>query len=167
MLFRDSDTSIRYILIGGSRGACQHTPPYRTQFFHFRIHFHWKVPTLEAKPPPQNGSTPPPYGKSWIRPWFCSSFLVWNNQKWTKKTFATFFNGSITKDFIVSDCTCVNDSIWLKIRYVFKEHLDCSGRNVTNPRSPWRCWPLNIKSDKNYIHWLQIVCLHLAVVFCI
>ena len=57
-------------IIGGSRGgACPaHAPPYRTQFFHFRIHFHWKVPTLEAKTS-QNGSTPPPYGKSWIRPW--------------------------------------------------------------------------------------------------
>ena len=27
------------ISIGGSRGACRCTPPYRTQFFHFCIHF--------------------------------------------------------------------------------------------------------------------------------
>ena len=55
-----------YLSIGGSRGRAGHTPPYGTQFFHFHIHFCQKVPTLEVHTPP-NGSTPPPYGKSWIR----------------------------------------------------------------------------------------------------
>ena len=38
-------------------GAC---PPYRTQFFHFHIHFHQKVPTSEVHAPPTGnpGSAP-------------------------------------------------------------------------------------------------------------
>ena len=47
-------------------GACQaHANPYGTQFFHFHIHFHQKVPASEVHTPP-NGCTPP-YRKSWIR----------------------------------------------------------------------------------------------------
>ena len=38
---------------------CWHMPHYRTQFFCFCIHFHLKVPTLEAKPPPKMGPCPP------------------------------------------------------------------------------------------------------------
>ena len=34
-------------------------PPYRTQFFHFRTHFHLKVPTSEAKTSPKWVHTPP------------------------------------------------------------------------------------------------------------
>ena len=45
--------------IGGSRGRAGCTPPYGTKFFHFRIHFCQKVPTLEVQAPP-NGSTTPP-----------------------------------------------------------------------------------------------------------
>ena len=38
-------------------GVCQaHTTPYGTQFFHFHIHFHQKVPTLEV--PPNRCMTP-------------------------------------------------------------------------------------------------------------
>ena len=36
-----------------------------TQFFHFRIHFHRKVPTSEVHAPLTGAR--PPYGKSWIR----------------------------------------------------------------------------------------------------
>ena len=72
----------------GMPGA--HTP-YGTKFFHFRIHFQWKVPTSEVHAPywtqffdfcihfwwkapasevhaPLTGPRPP-YGKSWIRHW--------------------------------------------------------------------------------------------------
>ena len=42
-------------------------PPFRTQFFRFCIHFHWKVATLETKTPPKMGPRPP-YGKFGIRP---------------------------------------------------------------------------------------------------
>ena len=41
-------------------------PPYGTQFFHFCIYFHQKVPTLEVHTPPNGCTPPPPYGKSWI-----------------------------------------------------------------------------------------------------
>ena len=51
--------------IGGSRGACPVHAPYGTQFFHFCIYFHQKVPTSEVHAPP-NGCTPL-YRKSWIR----------------------------------------------------------------------------------------------------
>ena len=41
--------------IGGSRagggGACPAHAPYGTQFFHFHIHFHRKVPTSEVHAP--------------------------------------------------------------------------------------------------------------------
>ena len=54
------------LIIGGSRGGghawC--IPPYGTQFFHFRIHFHRKVPTSEVHAPLMGAC--PPYGKSWI-----------------------------------------------------------------------------------------------------
>ena len=47
------------ITIGGSRGACWvHATPYGTQFFHFCIHFHQKVPMSKSTSPP-NGCTPP------------------------------------------------------------------------------------------------------------
>ena len=42
--------------IGRSRGACQAHAPYRTQFFHFRIHFCQKVPTSEVQGPPPTGN---------------------------------------------------------------------------------------------------------------
>ena len=49
--------------LGG--GACRaHASPYGTQFFHFHIHFHQKVPVSEVHAPP-NGCMPP-YGISWI-----------------------------------------------------------------------------------------------------
>ena len=49
--------------IGGSRrgGVPGTRPPYGTQFFHFHIQFHQKVPTSEVHAPP-NGCTPPPTG---------------------------------------------------------------------------------------------------------
>ena len=53
------------LCIGGSRGRARRTPPYGTQFFRFRIHFHRKVPMSVVHAPP-NGCTPP-YRKSWIR----------------------------------------------------------------------------------------------------
>ena len=40
----------------GGRG--RHMPPYGTQFFHFRIHFHQKVPTSEVHAPPLTGARP-------------------------------------------------------------------------------------------------------------
>ena len=47
------------------QGGCQPCmPPNRIQFFHFRICFHQKVPTLEVGGPQQLGA--PPNGKSWI-----------------------------------------------------------------------------------------------------
>ena len=49
--------------IGRSRGVCPAHAPHGTQFFHFCIHFHQKVPTSEVHTP--NGCMPP-YGKSWI-----------------------------------------------------------------------------------------------------
>ena len=67
-------TAWRYALAdlgGGVPGAC---PPYGTQFFHFRIHFHRKVPTSEVHAPP-NGCTPP-YGKSWICIEFCTKQII-------------------------------------------------------------------------------------------
>ena len=45
-------------IIGGSRGACPVYTPHGTQFFHFCIHFHQKVPTSEVHAPP-NGCMPP------------------------------------------------------------------------------------------------------------
>ena len=47
-------------IIGGSGGgACPaHAPPYGTQFFHFHIHFHQKVPTSEVHAPLM-GARPP------------------------------------------------------------------------------------------------------------
>ena len=56
-------------------------PPYGTQFFCFHKHFHRKVPTSEVHAPP-NGSTPPPYGKSWIRPAFCAVLDTWVLKSW-------------------------------------------------------------------------------------
>ena len=60
--------------IGGSGGGLPaHAPLYRTQFFCFHIHFHRKVPTLEAKTPPKWVHAPPPLRKIldpalyWIR----------------------------------------------------------------------------------------------------
>ena len=41
------------VIIGGSRGGVPGArPPYGTQFFRFRIHFHQKVPTSEVHAPP-------------------------------------------------------------------------------------------------------------------
>ena len=51
-------------------GACQVHAPYGTQFFHFCIHFHQKVPTSEVHAPLTGAC--PPYGKSWIRHWVWS-----------------------------------------------------------------------------------------------
>ena len=56
--FVDLDTRLD---IGGSRGRAGRTPPYGTQFFHFRIHFCQKVPVSGVHAPP-NGSTPAPPG---------------------------------------------------------------------------------------------------------
>ena len=58
------------VYIGGSRGRARCTSPYGTQFFHFRIHFHQKVPISEVHTPPMGAR--PPYRKSWIRHWFTS-----------------------------------------------------------------------------------------------
>ena len=44
--------------IGGSRGPCpaHAPPPFRTQFFHFRIHIHQKAPASEVEAPPTGHS---------------------------------------------------------------------------------------------------------------
>ena len=43
----------------GWGGACQvHATPYGTQFFHFHIHFHQKVPASEVHASPM-GARPP------------------------------------------------------------------------------------------------------------
>ena len=52
-------------------GHARHTPPpHGTQFFHFHIHFHQKVPTSEVHAPQWVHA---PHGKSWIR--HCSVYL--------------------------------------------------------------------------------------------
>ena len=63
--FTPSDTSPAYYLdtshvtiIGGSRGRRRRPP--RIQFFHFRIHFHRKVPASEVGAPPQQEIPDPP-----------------------------------------------------------------------------------------------------------
>ena len=50
-----------HISLADLGGRARRTPPHRTQFFHFRIHFHQKVPTSEVHAPP-NACTPPPTG---------------------------------------------------------------------------------------------------------
>ena len=44
--------------IAGSRGACPAHAPYGSQFFHFRIHFHQKVPMSEVHVPPNGVHAP-------------------------------------------------------------------------------------------------------------
>ena len=60
-------------------GGVPGTPPYRTQFFHFCIHFQWKAPVLEVHAPPNKFT--PPYGRSWIH--HCKALWLINqmNQK--------------------------------------------------------------------------------------
>ena len=45
-------------VIGGSRGRAGRTPPYRTQFFRFHIHFCQKVPVSEVHAPPMGPRSP-------------------------------------------------------------------------------------------------------------
>ena len=77
----DSEQRLRGVtlvfhVIGGSRGACAGHAPYGTQFFHFHIHFHQKVPTSEVHAPPNRCT--PPYGKSWIHHCMCISLHLRN-----------------------------------------------------------------------------------------
>ena len=51
-------TRYKHFALADLGGHARRTPPYGTQFFHFRIHFRQKVPMLEVHAP---------YGKSWIR----------------------------------------------------------------------------------------------------
>ena len=59
---------IRLFTLADLGGRARRTPPYGTQFFRFRIHFHRKVPTSEVHAPLMGAR--PPYGKPWIRHWF-------------------------------------------------------------------------------------------------
>ena len=79
--------------IGGSRGRlARRTPPYGTQFFCFRIHFHWKVPMSEVHAPP-NGCTPP-YGEILDPPLIDTGMwvykLVWELSIWRNTQFKSY-----------------------------------------------------------------------------
>ena len=52
--------------LGGAHPA--RAPPYESRFFHFDMQIFWNVATSGVHGPPMR-STPPPYGKSWIRHW--------------------------------------------------------------------------------------------------
>ena len=64
------------------------TPPYGTQFFRFRIHFHRKMPTAKVSTP---GRRPPSNRKSWIR--HC---VLWEIQKLTNLILIFAFGSRMT-----------------------------------------------------------------------
>ena len=61
--------------LGGVPGT---RPPYGTQFFHFRIHFHRKVPTSEVHAPPPREILDPPLHLVMGFIYFSLSFNPWS-----------------------------------------------------------------------------------------
>ena len=51
-------TSLACVLADLGEACLVHATPYGTQFFRFRIHFHWKVPASEVHAPLM-GARPP------------------------------------------------------------------------------------------------------------
>ena len=57
----DIDIHTKHWRIWGGRARRTPPPPHGTQFFHFHIHFHRRVPMSEVHaPPPLMGARPPP-----------------------------------------------------------------------------------------------------------